>query len=335
MHIGFSFRVNFLARRLDASATCYRIALALVMLIGLLLGAPMAEAQQRAVVNQGTVGLIIDAAESSDTVLASDLAAALNDGYTMRLLPVLGQGSVRNVEDLLYLRGIDIALVQADVLDFYKRTGNEEDIQQRIRYVAKLADEEVHLLARRNVSTVQDLEGRRVNFGVDGSGSFLTAGRLFDHLGIDVDVTSFSLPAALKEIREGTIDALIVVGAAPIERLQLLEDDDGVHLLPLLTPGLGEPYGTGALDRGHYPALVASGEAVGTMTVAKVLTAFNWPSDHPRGAKVAKFVDSLFSNFDRLQRPPFHPKWRNVDLMAPMPGFQRLPAAATLIAESD
>jgi hypothetical protein len=107
-------------------------------------------AQQRELVNKGTVGLVIDSAESSDAALASDLVAALNDGYNLRLLPVLGQGSMRNVEDWLYLSGIDIALVQADVLELYRPTGSIEDIEQQIRYIAKLADEEVHVLARRD-----------------------------------------------------------------------------------------------------------------------------------------------------------------------------------------
>ncbi|MEZ5934913.1 MAG: TAXI family TRAP transporter solute-binding subunit [Alphaproteobacteria bacterium] len=312
-------------------APCLHVVL--VMLLTLLVGAREPSAQQQELVNGGTVGLIIDSAESSDVELASDLVAALNDGYKMRVLPVLGQGSVRNVEDLLYLRGIDVALVQADVLDFYRGIGTLPEIGERIRYIAKLANEEVHVLARQEVASVQDLDGRRVNFGVEGSGSFLTAGILLDRLGIDVNVTSFPLPKALKEIEEGTIDALIVVGAAPIGRLRQLDHDNGLHLLPIPDAGLGDSYQPAEIAAGDYPDLLEPGTVVKTVAVAKILTAFNWPEGHPRGDKVKRFVDSLFANIDRLARPPFHPKWREVDLLASLPGWERLSVAETLVAE--
>ncbi len=319
--------------KVGKTALIKTLATVLVILVTLTIVSKTPSAQQRELVNSGTVGLIIDSAESSDAALASDLVTALNDGYNLRVLPVLGQGSVRNVEDLLYLRGIDVALVQADVLDFYRLTGGIEDIDERIRYIAKLANEEVHILARREIASVQDLEGRRVNFGVDGSGSFLTAGKLFDHLSIDVVVTAFTLAEALKEAEEGTIDALIVVGAAPIERLQLLDSENGLHLLSIPKDDLRELYDPATISSREYPNLVTSGETVETLAVAKVLTAFNWPSDHPRAEKVNKFVDSLFDSMGRLARPPFHPKWREVDLFAPLPGWQRLSVAETLVAE--
>lgn len=315
------------------SRETFCLAIAMVILVAITIGPDTPAAQQSELVNSGTVGLIIDSAESSDAALASDLVAALNDGYNLRVLPVLGQGSVRNVEDLLYLRGIDVALVQADVLKFYRLAGGIADIDERIRYIAKLANEEVHILARREIASVQDLEGARVNFGVDGSGSFLTAGKLFDHLDIDVDVTSFTLAAALKEAEEGTIDALIVVGAAPIERLQLLDRESGLHFLSLPNDGLHDLYDPAAISRLDYPNLVTSGETVETVAVAKVLTVYNWPNGHPRGEKVNKFVNRLFDSMGRLVRPPFHPKWREVDLLAPLPGWQRHSVAETLVAE--
>lgn len=305
----------------------------LASLFAIFFGSTEISAQQRELVNGGTVGLIIGSAESSDVALASDLVTALNNGYAMRVLPVLGQGSVRNVEDLLYLQGIDVALVQADVLEFYRRTGSIEDLEQRIRYIAKLASEEVHVLARDEITSINDLDGRRVNFGVDGSGSFLTAGILFDQLGLDVDVTTFALPAALKELHEGTIDSLVTVSAAPLDQLRLLDQNTGFHFLSVSEPNIGDTYQIAELSSNDYPNLVASGQRVATIAVAKILTAYNWPIDHPRGEKLSRFVERLFERADVLAKPPFHPKWREIDLLEPLPGWQRLPAAATWIAQ--
>jgi hypothetical protein len=38
-------------------------------------------------------------------------------------------------------------------------------------------------------------------------------------------------------------------------------------------------------------------------------------------------VDAFFTKFPQFQNPPFHPKWREVSLSAPLADWQRLPAA--------
>src|SRR5919109_1244865 len=107
-------------------------------------------AAQRDLVNGGTVGLISGGVTGTYVRIAADLANALDDGYELRVLPIIGKGSVRNIEDLVLLRGIDVAIVQSDVLDFYKRAGLAPIIEQKISYITKLYNEEVHVLARSN-----------------------------------------------------------------------------------------------------------------------------------------------------------------------------------------
>src|SRR5690606_1094934 len=116
---------------------------------------------QRHLVNGGVVGLISGGVTGTYVRIAADLADALDEGYEMRVLPIIGKGSVRNIEDLLLLRGIDVAIVQSDVLDFYKRAELVPDIESKIHYVTRLYDEEVHVLARAEIATVDDLAGRR------------------------------------------------------------------------------------------------------------------------------------------------------------------------------
>lgn len=135
---------------------------------------------QRHLVNKGSVGIIAGSITGTDLRLAADLATAFNEGYEVRVLPIVGEGSVRNIEDLLYLSGIDIAIVQSDVLDFYQQSSAVNNIQRRINYIAKLHDEEVHILARKDFSTVDELAGRRVNLGAEGTGTFLTGNLIFD-----------------------------------------------------------------------------------------------------------------------------------------------------------
>ena len=202
--------------------------------------------------------------------IAADLANALDDGYELRVLPIIGKGSVRNIEDLLLLRGIDVAIVQSDVLDFYKRAELVPNIEGKLRYIAKLYNEEVHVLAKSQHGTIDDLGGKRVNFGTDGSGTFMTASIIFDDLGIDVDVQSDPEPIALEKLRAGEIDALVFVGGKPVDLIAEVARRSGCicspfprrasrpptfrrNSLPTHIPNLIEPGEFGADRRGRAP----------------------------------------------------------------------------------
>jgi TRAP transporter TAXI family solute receptor len=291
------------------------------------LGQAADAASQRDLVNGGTVGLISGGVTGTYVRIAADLANALDDGYELRVLPIIGKGSVRNIEDLVLLRGVDVAIVQSDVLDFYKRADLVSNIEGKVRYISRLYNEEVHLLAKSTFATVDDLNGKRINFGTEGSGTFMTASIIFDDLGIYVDVSSYPEPIALEKLRAGELDALVFVGGKPVEFVQNVRRQDQLHLLDVPTERIKAAYLASELTADAYPNLVDAGDPVQTVAVSAVLAAYNWPPDHPRRQKLDRFIESFFANFSSLLEPPFHPKWREVDLTAPVPGWQRITPA--------
>src|SRR5690606_28887375 len=121
---------------------------------------------QRERVNQGAITILAGGINGTYIRIASDMASVLDDGERLRILPVVGKGSVQNITDLLYLRGMDIAIVQSDVLEFIRKQNLHPTIDQRIRYVTKLYNEEIHVLAGRGVARMADLAGRKVNVDV-------------------------------------------------------------------------------------------------------------------------------------------------------------------------
>jgi TRAP transporter TAXI family solute receptor len=284
----------------------------------------------RDMVNGGTVGLISGGVTGTYVRIAADLANALDDGYELRILPIIGKGSVRNIEDLVLLRGVDVAIVQSDVLDFYKRADLVSNIEGKVRYISKLYNEEVHLLAKSEFRTVDELNGKRVNFGTEGSGTFMTASIIFDDLGIEVDVSSYPEPIALERLRAGELDALVFVGGKPVEFVQKVTRQDQLQLLDIPAGRIKAAYLQAELTADAYPNLVDVGDPVTTVAVSAVLAAYNWPPDHPRRQKLDRFIERYFANFKSLLEPPFHPKWREVDLTAPVPGWQRIAPASTL-----
>ena len=278
---------------------------------------------QRDAVNSGTVGIISGGITGTYVRIASDLSNALDSGYEHRVLVILGKGSIRNLEDLLLLKGIDIAIVQSDVLDFYRTAGVYPNIDNRVRYITKLYNEEVHLLARSDIADVSSLAGRKVNFGTQGSGTFMTASVIFEALDIDVDVTTYPEPIALEKLREGEIDALVFVGGKPLSLVLQVAENDNLALLGVPLEQVGGAYLPATLDASDYPQLIAETTEVPTVAVGSVMAVYNWAPDHPRHQKVKRFVDRFFDNFDTFLHDPYHPKWHEVDLRAELPGWQR------------
>lgn len=308
-------------------------ALAMVLMVGSAFGGRAGEIdQQRSLVNAGIVGVISGGVTGTYIKIAADLADALDRGYALRVLPIIGKGSVRNIEDLLLLRGIDIAIVQSDVLDFYKRAEIMPGIEDKIRYLTKLYDEEVHLLARADIGSVDDLRGQRVNFGTEGSGTFMTAGIVFDELGVDVEVTTYPEPEALERLRQGDLAALVFVGGQPLRLVAEATPEDGLRLLPIPAEEVEGAYLPAALTASSYPELVPAGSSVPTIAVGAVMAGYNWPEGHPRYRKVQAFVEAFFTAFDKLKQPPYHPKWQQVDLAAEVPGWRRMEPARALLA---
>jgi TRAP-type uncharacterized transport system substrate-binding protein len=119
--------------------------------------------------------------------LAVELAKALDDGDNLRVLPVVTYGAAENVGDLLYTHGIDVAITYSDDLDEYKKSGAVKNIDQRVNYISKLYEEELHIYARPEIKSLSDLEGKKVGFNTKGAGPTVTGPILFERLGIHVE----------------------------------------------------------------------------------------------------------------------------------------------------
>ena len=87
---------------------------------------------QRNLVNSGTVAIISGGIRGTYVRIAADLADAMDDQYDVRVLPVIGKGSVRNIEDLLYLRGIDVDSPMAPEIDLSKQRPAEYMFEQQV-----------------------------------------------------------------------------------------------------------------------------------------------------------------------------------------------------------
>jgi TRAP-type uncharacterized transport system substrate-binding protein len=251
----------------------------------------------------------------------------LDDGNNLRVLPIVGRGSVQSVADILFLQGVDLGIVRSDTLDYLERKGFAKDIKKQFTYVTKLYNEEVHVVASKSIRNLRDLDGKTVSVDLPNGGTFVTALTVFERLGMKPKVVYIEQRIALEKLKAGEIDAVIVCGGKPYKSVSGFQDDR-FHLVTVdYEKQLQGDYLPARLTAKDYPNLISDQEQVDTIAVPAVLAAYNWAPNTDRYRKLSQFVDAFFTKFPIFQNPPFHPKWKEVSLSAPLADWQRFPAA--------
>ncbi len=263
--------------------------------------------------NANTVTLISGTIGGTYVQFGADLASVLDDGNNLRVLPIVGRGSVQSVADILFLQGVDLGIVRSDTLDF--------------TYVTKLYNEEMHVVASKSIRNLRDLDGKTVSVDLPNGGTFVTALTVFERLGMKPKVVYIEQRIALEKLKAGEIDAVIVCGGKPYKSVSSFKDDR-FHLVTVdYEKPLQGDYLPARLSAKDYPNLISDQEQVDTIAVPAVLAAYNWAPNTDRYRKLSQFVDAFFTKFPIFQNPPFHPKWKEVSLSAPLADWQRFPAA--------
>lgn len=293
-------------------------------------GGPEASLRERK--NAWTVGIVGGQISGTYMRFADEMAAALDDGDNLRILPIVSYGAASNLDDLLYLSGVDAAITQADVFEYFRTQRRTVNLNQRVHYVIRLPISELHILARNDVKTLEDLRGKKVNFGPAGSGASLTGTIVFQRLGIDIEQVLIDQPSALEKLRTGEVDAIVRAVVKPIDFFSKIPPNSGLHLVPIPYGKMFEDFYTvGEFTKNEYPNLLQGKDRVDTIAVPAVLAVFNWPKNSARYRKVQRFVEYLFNRWEKFQRPPFHPRWREINLAATVPGWNRFSVASEML----
>jgi uncharacterized protein len=281
-------------------------------------------AQQAAAVNRGVVEIEASGSAGISVRMVEDLANLIDDGATRRVLPVVGKGALQILVDLKYLRGIDMAILPTDVLEYARAQRLSPGIEASLAYITKLHNEEFHLLARPEIKDIADLKERKVNVDVRGSGTSITAARLFEMLKIPVAVTNDPPEVALDKLRRGEIAALAFVAGKPAPFLVSLKREQGIHFLAIpVNAELASSYIPTRLSGADYPELITEDKPVETIAVGNVLAVTELRQLPERSRNVANFVDIFFTGFQSLLAPGHHPKWNEVNLAAEVQGWRR------------
>jgi TRAP transporter TAXI family solute receptor len=286
--------------------------------------------------NAWTVGVAGGLLEGTFVRFAAELGKALDDGDNLRVLPIITYGAVGNVNDLLYLRGVDIAITDSDVFEEFKKNTKFGNINKRINYISELYNAEFHVLARPEIKSLKDLEGKKVGFNTKGSAANLTGEIVFKRLGIHVEPIFVNHTIALEKMQTGEFAALVHAVGKPNNIFTKLTKDQGYHFLPVQYDQnlFSDYYLPTALTSADYPTLINPGEDVETIGVPVILAVYNWPKGSDRHRRVERFIKYYFSRFETLRKPPYHPKWQEINLQAAIPGWKRYWVAEELLAKN-
>lgn len=277
-------------------------------------------------INQNTISIMSGNPNATYLSLAYDLSAVLDDGDNFRVLPVIGKGGGQNLRDVRFLKGIDLGITQSVLLTRMRKTNEIGNIDDKIVYIAKLYNEEMHFVVRSDsgIDKLEDLNGKIVNFSDIGSGTQLSTHDIFEKLGVRAKEVNMGQDAAAVALKKGEIDATILIAGKPTGSTSKLKAADGFKLLPVAySKQLQQDYLPAVLTHADYPNMIKEGEQIDTVAVGAVLIAYNWPKGTDRYNRIVSFIDHFFPKLAEFQKPPRHGKWKETNLAAKLPGWTR------------
>lgn len=283
-------------------------------------------------INSGLVGIVLGLSDSEGPSMlkVSDFFQALEKENELRIFQIGGRSATQNTIELSFARGIDAGIIQSDILDSLRQKPPFPGIDSYLRYVAKLYDKEVHILAKTEIQSIQELKGKKVNFGKRDSDNFLTANKVFGTLGIEVTATEFPPEMALDKLRNtGDIDALVYVASKPADLFNF-GSDPNLHFVSI--PPMSGGYTPTTLRPQDYYQLLQ--QPLQTVAVGSILMVYNWPQKSERYQKVARFVRRLLEEHAKKDtKSPIN--WPEIDIAASLPGWSRFAPADKWIKAQD
>ena len=287
--------------------------------------------------NIGTVTLMtggIDGVSSTYYQLASDMATVLDVRSELRILPMIGYGSLQNIEDLLYLKGIDFSMVHSDVLRHMEQKNVMPGAKRKLRYVTKLYDEPLHILANTKYTDISQLNGKTVIVGRPGSGNEMSALTLITDLGLDVNLVHVEFAEGVEQVRRGEAAAMVVVTRSPSKKLQKVEAGSELHFLSVpMTKTVLRTYEPQPLTSEDYPNLIKPGTEIVVPQMSAVLAVYNWKQGGARYNNVTNFIASFAGNLEKLTKARRSDIWGKLDVVGEVKGWERFQPAVTFVQE--
>lgn len=297
-----------------------------------------AEAARRKA-NDNVVTILATGRQTGYAQYAEDISNVIEGikGNDVRVLSVLGHSESKNIFDMLYLKGADMAIVDRDMLANLKNSDPVlyRGIEKKINYIAKLFNTALHVYARNDIKTLEDLRGKKISCLKEGSTIDIMCQNLFRILKIDAQIVHDDFGSALQKVKAGEIAAAASGASPPIPGFEAVRAEDDLHFVPIDSATLPNGdfksiwaiYLPLRLRHEDYPNMIPEGKEVPTISTTTLLAVYAWPIGSVQQQRIQKFVKLFFENIDAFHQPARHPKWKDVNLATEVRGWTRFPAA--------
>jgi uncharacterized protein len=285
--------------------------------------------------NENTITIVASGLNCTCTRFAEDIRNVLNDPSPggLRILPILGVGGTQNLLDLLFVKNVDLIIVDQDLPEVLKKTDPVlyGRISSQVQFITKLFNSEFHMITRGNVRSYDELRGKKINFYLRDSMTAIGAENIFRMLHIDVEPTYYDEDLALQKLMSGELAGIAFFEGAPRPFVDHLKVEDGFRLLPIdeqSLPGrdlkeLYDRYIPVDITHDDYPNLIPDGEVISTVSNRAVLATYNWPVNTERYNRISRFTKKFFEEINKFRDGPRHPKWKQLNAAAEVPGWTR------------
>jgi uncharacterized protein len=294
------------------------VVMAFLAMASVLAVSPWATAadERATILNQNAVGMVVSHPNMASEAVV--IARTLDHTSKLRVLPIIGRGSLQSLNDLLFLDSADVAIVSSDSLAYARRQKLYAEDAGKLRYLAKLSNSGIVLLTRGDVGNINDLAGRKVAAGSADSDSFIAASLLFGDVGVDIERVTVNGSEAIAALRDGRIDAALLTTHESGEALAALPANSGLRILPLAaSERLADAYAPAILTQEQLPNLISKDQPVETVTAAIVLAVYDWPKTSRHFSKLKTFSAALYGNyFSSLGKD------RATNFLAAVPGWK-------------
>ncbi|WP_244424704.1 TAXI family TRAP transporter solute-binding subunit [Methylobacterium nodulans] len=291
-------------------------------------------------VDPHTVGIVTTAgtgqriANEISAVIAAGQETGPRGEMALRVVATVGSGGIQDIRDLLTKPGVDMSITPAILVDFVRATKALSGSAQKIVYIAPLYTEEVHVIARPDIQSIADLAGKAVNLGAPGGAADILGRELLNKMNLRVWPVNIGQHDALERIRTGELAATFIIEGKPLSWLHEYRRDAGFHLVPVPASLIvDDVYFPTTLTADDYPNLIAPGKSVETVAVLTALMVYDWPERSNRRRLLQSFVYKFFSHFAEFSTAPHHPKWKEVNLAAVLPGWRRFGPAESWLRQ--
>ncbi|WIO75190.1 TAXI family TRAP transporter solute-binding subunit [Porticoccaceae bacterium LTM1] len=201
---------------------------------------------------------------------------SISPEYGIEMTVVESLGALDNL-NLLGRNLAPLALTQSDLaVAAYRGLPPFVQSLSKLRAVAALYPEPIQIVVRKNglTKSLQDLAGKRVSIGPDGTGTQINARKLLALAGVDdTDFQRWKISESFSEFSSGRLDAFFITGALPSRYLASLGEDAAIiPLEPEIIDQLIQQQGyiSYQIPAGIYPGV---DEPVATVAVTALLVA--------------------------------------------------------------